>query len=324
MIKWVFRTLAAIVVILAALFVHLMISAGQRGKTAPDQAYQYHIQIAVQETEEYFWQLFRQGASEAGEALSAYVEFVPVLSGDPSALRVMVEQGVNAKVDALALQAVDVEETSGIVSYALEREIPVLTYESDMFTIPGVPMVSSNSYTTGMLAGEMAAKAVGDNARAMVILKNPGAGAEAQTQNLVVQGIMEGSARAQGFTVQNTYVLQMELFEAEDLRHTLFSRAADINVVICMDERSTPAIAQMLVDENRVGDIAVIGYGMMPQTLEYIERGVIYGSVCPDAHDIGYYTVKSLVDILGGVPVSDSFNPDVDAVDRSNLEGYRK
>ena len=322
MIKWAFRTLSAILLILAALFVHLMIS-GQRTESTPDQIYEYHIQIAVRDTDEYFWQLFRQGAQQAGEELSAYIEFVPVLPRDPDALRVMVEQGVNAKVDALALQAVDVNVTADIVSYALEREIPVLTYESDTFTIPGVPMVSSNSYTTGMIAGEMAAKAVGDNARAIVILGNPGAEAEAQTQNLIIQGIMEGSAKAPGFTIKSAYVLQTELFEAEDLRHTLFSREADINVILCMDERSTPAIAQMLVDENRVGDIAVIGYGVMPQTLDYIERGVIYGSVCPDAHEIGYYTVKSLVDSLNGLQVSDSFNPDVDRVDRSNIDWYR-
>lgn len=322
MVKWVFRTLAAILFILAALFVHLMIS-GQRTEPMADREYEYHIQIAVRDTEEYFWQLFRQGAQQAGEELSAYIEFVPVLPRDPDALRVMVEQGVNAKVDALALQAVDVNKTADIVSYALKRDIPVLTYESDTFTIPGVPMVSSNSYTTGMIAGEMAAKAVGDNARAIVILGNPGAEAEAQTQNLIIQGIMEGSSHAQGFTIKSAYVLQTELFEAEDLRHTLFSRTADINVILCMDERSTPAIAQMLVDENRVGDIAIIGYGVMPQTLDYIDRGVIYGSVCPDAHDIGYYTVKGLVDSLNGLQVSDSFNPDVERVDRSNIDWYR-
>ena len=323
MIKWVFRTLAAILLVLAALFVHLIIS-GQSAEPAPEQVYDYHIQIAVRDTEEYFWQLFREGAQQAGKELSSYIEFVPVLPSDPDALRLMVEQGVNAKVDALALQAVDVNETADIVSYALNQGIPVLTYESDTFTIPGVPMVSSNSYTTGMIAGEMAAKAVGDNARAIVILGNPGAEAEAQTQNLIIQGIMEGSAKAQGFTIKNTYELKKaELFEAEDLRQTLFSSTADINVILCMDERSTPAIAQMLVDENRVGDIAIIGYGVMPQTLDYIERGVIYGSVCPDAHDIGYYTVKSLVDSLNGFQVSDSFNPDVDRVDRSNIDWYR-
>lgn len=322
MVKWVFRTLTAILLILAALFVHLIIS-GQRTEPMAGRDYEYHIQIAVRDTEEYFWQLFRQGAQQAGEELSAYIEFVPVLPRDPDALRVMVEQGVNAKVDALAVQAVDVNKTADILSYALKHEIPVLTYESDTLTIPGVPMVSSNSYTTGMIAGEMAAKAVGDDARAIVILGNPGAEAEPQTQNLIIQGIMEGSSRAKGFTIKSAYVLQTELFEAEDLRRTLFSRDADINVILCMDERSTPAIAQMLVDENRVGDIAIIGYGVMPQTLDYIDRGVIYGSVCPDAHEIGYYTVKGLVDSLNGIQVSDSFNPDVERVDRSNIDWYR-
>ncbi|HWR22885.1 MAG TPA: substrate-binding domain-containing protein [Feifaniaceae bacterium] len=322
MVKWAFRTLTAILLVLAALFAHLLIS-GKGAEPAPGQEYEYHIQIAVRDTDEYFWQLFQKGAQQAGEESSAYIEFVPVLPRDPDSLRVMVEQGVNAKVDALALQAVDVNQTADIVSRALEQNIPVLTYESDTFTIPGVPMVSSNSYTIGMIAGEMAASAVGDNARAIVILGNPGAEAEAQTQNLIIQGIMEGSAKAQGFTIKSTHELQTELFEAEDLRHALFSRAADINVVICMDERSTPAIAQMLVDENRVGDIAVIGYGVMPQTLDYIERGVIYGSVCPDAREIGYYTVKGLADSLNGLQVSDSFNPDVERVDRSNVDWYR-
>jgi len=323
MTKWVFRMLALILTILVVLFVHLLATPGQRTEELEATEKKYHIQIAVQETDEYFWQLFQKGARDAGEAFDAYIEFVPVLPRDPDALRAMVEQGVNAHADAIALQAVDVQQTEDIIAYALDQNVPVVTYESDTYTIPGVPMVSSNSYTTGLLAGGMAARAAGPDARAAVILSDAGDENDGQTKNLIVQGIMEGSANTPGFTIKTSYVLKTELFEAEDLRRALFSKAADINVIICMDERSTPAIAQMLVDENRVGDMKIIGYGVMPQTLDYIDRGVIYGSVCPDAYDIGYYTVKDLVDRLDGVPVSDSYNPELHLVERSNAAQYR-
>jgi ribose transport system substrate-binding protein len=61
----------------------------------------------------------------------------------------------------------------------------------------------------------------------------------------------------------------------------------------------------------------------MPATLDYIERGVIYGSICPDAYGIGFNTVEQLVAGVSSIPSSDIVNTDLDTIDASNVANYR-
>ena len=56
-------------------------------------------------------------------------------------------------VDGLALQAADEERTANVLLMAEKAQIPVLTFESDLFPTTDVPTVGSNSYDAGYSLG---------------------------------------------------------------------------------------------------------------------------------------------------------------------------
>ena len=128
-----------------------------------------------------------------------------------------------------------------------------------------------------------------------------------------------------GLRSAQVYPVNVEHFEVEKSTNEILDERPDVDLILCTGETSTPGVAQVLLaDANRVGDICVIGYGAMPQTLDYIERGVIYGSVCPDAYQIGYQSVKQLCRMLDGETVSNSLNTSMYTVTADNLEEFRE
>jgi ribose transport system substrate-binding protein len=122
--------------------------------------------------------------------------------------------------------------------------------------------------------------------------------------------------------LKSIYALKQDTFETEKVASAIIDEMDDVDLIICLDERSTPGVAQVLVDNNKVGDIRIVGYGIMPQTLDYIERGVIYGTVSPNAYEIGYYTVMQLVKQIEGEQISDYKNTELYTITSENVDEY--
>ena len=98
----------------------------------------------------------------------------------------------------------------------------------------------------------------------------------------------------------------------------------EVNQILCMEESITPGIAQSLVDNNQVGRIQLIGYGLTPQTVDYIRKGVIYGTVCPDAYEIGYESVRQLCRAMEGQQISDSISTDLYTLKLEDLKDWKE
>lgn len=289
----------------------------------PAKAPLYHLQIIVQNTSTHFWKQFCSGADVAGTDLGIYVEFVPLMSLDGDALTEAIEKGINADVDGIALRVTDFENTRTAIEEAIAAGIEVVTFENDEELIPDIPTVGSNSYDIGAVAGQMAVTAGNADATVAVILGSSEGSGDTQYKSLIVQGIADSFSLYSSMTIDDIYTLNAGLFEAEKLTYSLLESNSDIDLIICADEMSTPGVAQVLVDNNKVGDVQVIGYGVMPETLDYIERGVIFGSVCPDAYGIGYSTVKQLLSGLNNDPSSDTTNTDLYTIHAANVSDYR-
>lgn len=328
MLKGIFGILIGVLLVISIMFGKLVITSDL--KTEDEVLVQnpkYHIQLIVQDTDEYFWTMFRSGATAASEEFGVYTEFVTISQRNVDDLRVAMEMGVNSGVDGIALQAADSQQTSLMVDDAKEHGVEILTYENDNYQIQNTPMVGTNSYSLGGITGDLAIEATGGYANVAVIINNEGDQGDVQYNNMLIQGLRDSLIGHNAMTfdsINNIYKINATLFEAEKIATSIFDEPNRFDAIICFDESSTPGIAQMLVDNNLVGDIKLIGYGLMPRTMDYIKRGVIYATVCPDAYQIGYKAVKQLTESLDGTQISDSDNTDLFTINKSNVEQFSK
>lgn len=320
MIKIIFGTLATMVIIIGLMFGQLFSNISNGKDNVEDKAApEYHVQIFIQDTNEYFWELFQEGVEDASQEYLIYPEFITLTKGDIKELENAVEMGINAGVDGIALSAADSTNTQRIIEYSEEEGVLVVTYENDNYLIPNTSVVGTNSYSTGYMAGEMAIEASDRKANAVLIIPDSSDGSDSQYKNMIVQGVLESFSKYSTINLEHIMSIKPQLFEAEKLASTIINDYKDIDMIICMDERSTPGVAQSLVDNNLVGDIKLIGYGLMPQTIDYIEKGVIYGTVYPNAHQIGYEVVSQLHKVLEGEQISDYVNTDLYSIDSENI-----
>ncbi len=323
MLRWIFGMLFGMLLLISIMFGQLLYNANENKENQePVVKPEYHLQIITQNTDEYFWTFFKEGAKAAQDEFGVYVEFVPVSQKDASVIKEAVEKGINAGVDAIAFQPADTQQTQNMVTEAKKQGTPLLTFENDSYNIPNTPMVGSSSYNIGTMAGNMAVEATGGKSNVVVIMNEAGEQGDILYRNLLIQGIMESFSRYSTINIKEIYTLSKDMFEAERVTSSIISGIQDADLIVCVDERSTPGVAQVLVDNNMVGDIKVVGYGIMPQTLDYIKRGVIYGTVCPNAYEIGYYTVKQLTLSLKGEQISDYTPTEVYSINAENVNQY--
>jgi ribose transport system substrate-binding protein len=322
MLKWIFGVLIGLLLILSVMFGRLMV--GSELKTEEQittENPKYHLQLIVQSNDEYFWTFFKEGAIAAEKDFGVYVELVSISQRDIDELRKAVEMGVNAGVDGIALQAADSEQTSKIVEEAKKQGISVVTYENDNYNIPNTPMVGTNSYSLGSIAGDMAVKAMKEHANVAVVINKSGNENDVQFKNTIIQAVKNSFSKYSTINISKIYTIDADLFEAEKVASSIIEDGG-INLILCFDERCTPGIAQVLVDNNMVGDIRLIGYGVMPYTLDYIKRGVIYGTVCPNAYEIGYTAVQQMAKSLDGDQISDYVSTKLNTINLENVDMY--
>lgn len=322
--KGIFASLmVALAVICAMLFSLYTVGSVQESAKKTGEKPRYHVQIITQNTNAHFWTTFKKGAADAGKKFNVYVEFVDVVQNNAETSTKTLEKAIFSKVDGIAMQAEDQEKTSALLQTARKNKMAVLTFENDHYFIPDVPTVGSNSYDIGYREAEMGVQACNGKGRVAIIVNGAGNQATNQYKNMKLQGMMDVFSKYKNIQVQEVYTLSSGMFETEKLMGSILSNSPKISLILCTDERSTPGIAQVLVDSNRVGDVAVVGYGAMPQTLNYIKSGVIYGSICPDAYTIGYDSVQQLTEVLSGGHVSDVVNTDLFSINAGNVGKYQ-
>jgi ribose transport system substrate-binding protein len=325
MLKGIYGVLIGMLIILLVMFGSLFInSKSQTKQEAKVENPEYHIQLIVQDSSENFWTSFREGAKAAEEELGVYVEFVAIKQLDVDSLREAVEVGVNSGVEAIALQAADSEQTQQIINNAKDQGVQIITYENNNYIVADTPMVGTNNYSLGSYAGDMAVEASVGKGNVAVIINSPGTDGAEEYKNLIIQGINNsfGSYGKIETSYLSIYTIDADMFEAEKVTSEILASNNIPDLIICMDEKCTPGIAQILVDKNMVGDIKLVGYGVTTKTLEYIQHGVIYGTVCPDSYEIGYKTVQSLVQMLNGDAVSEAISTGLYTIDKSNVQQY--
>lgn len=323
--KYTYSALFLALILLIGMLVNLFASFNNGAdKLAPREDPKYHFVIITQDNSDPFWTKFKKGAAKAGAKRNVFVEFINIKYKDVTLTANAVERAILSDVDGIAIQPFDVKSSTDILKKAMDVGIKTITYENDVFYIPELPTVGSNSYEVGFASGEMAAAASGGKANIAVMVNDPGVKDSKQYNNIKFQGLLEAISKYPGMTVKQIYTLDTKMFEVDKLTTSILTENPEIDLIVCSDSVNTPGVAQVVIDSGKVGNIKIIGYGAMPQTMSYINDGVMYGTIAADSYSIGYNTVIQLADLCEGKQISEFYNTDIYTFTSDNLHEYRE
>ena len=124
--------------------------------------------------------------------------------------------------------------------------------------------------------------------------------------------------------IVQTLSTEEEVYAGEKLANTLEGLKNTYNTIICLNAYTVPLIAQQVIDSNLVDKVQIIGYGMQQQTLDYVNRGVIYGTVTPDPDQMGNDIVAMLHTWVNNHSYDDNMPVPLHTITRENVDKFSR
>ena len=194
----------------------------------------------------------------------------------------------------------------------------MITFENDDGKSTRNAFIGTNSFRVGKEAAKLLAEATGGKANIATISSDDGN-----------QGFLEHNSKMYGFTntlkeypdmkIVRNYISKMGILSAEEITQSIIESDGEINAIFTLSSADTLGSVQYIVDSNKVGQIAVVGYGSSEEILRYIDKEIIYGTIASDPFKMGYESIKNLIDIKSGENVPEFIDTDIEVITKKNL-----
>lgn len=262
-----------------------------------NENYRYHFVIIAQNTDDPFWLDVKKGAMKAAKESNVVIEFNgPRFINLEEQLK-WLDIAIASQVDGIITHVSDSSRYTPLINKAVDMGIPVVTLEGDAKNSKRYSFIGTNNFKVGREASSLVMKAVRGQANVAVILNNYSDQGKNVLENLRITGFKDGISGNSSIEIKTIQSSQMGIFSAEEVTEDIIRNYPDINVIWCNSSKDTIGAAQVVVDFNKVGEIVIIGYGDLPEILRYVEKDVIYGTIVSNPLQMGYSSIKSLVEI---------------------------
>lgn len=311
-------------VLLVVLYIQLFIFGSVRQAEKTDRQ-QGSRMIVISKDNDLIYQHLRKSTAEAAKQYHINVENQTLQSWESTTLRDSVVFAIYSGAQAVAFQSSDPMFTQEMYELASDQGVQLILYESENYQRDTIPAVSANSYSIGTSTGQLAIDASGEEGcKAVLVLEKTQEGIPSTYQNMKVQGIMEVFGQYDNAEIVQTLSTEEEVYAGEKLANTLEALKNTYNTIICLNAYTVPLIAQQVIDSNLVDKVQIIGYGMQQQTLDYVSRGVIYGTVTPDPDQMGNDIVAMLHTWVNNHSYDDNMPVPLHTITRENVDKFSR
>jgi ribose transport system substrate-binding protein len=257
---------------------------------------QYHFYFIAQNAVDPFWNEVMKGAEKSAKDNNVVLEFnMPNFNNPEEELKYM-DIAVTSKVDGIITHVPNGLSFTEAIDKAYDKGIPVVTVENDDAESKRYAFVGTNSFMLGKEAARLLVEATEGQANVAVISSSD-LGQDSIEHNLKMNGFMSTLKNYPDMKIIKTYTSQMGILSAEEITQTIINSDQNIDAIFTFTSADTLGSAQLIVDRNKVGSIALVGYGDSEEILRYIDKEIIYGTVASDPYKMGYESVKALVDV---------------------------
>ncbi len=264
-------------------------------------SYDGHYVFIASNDDDEFWREVYESACDEAEENNVYIENLEDSLGvnysDTDLLRV----AVNSGVDGIIYGGTADETAAQYIDRAVSEGIGVVLLQDDIEASARQCFVGVNNYELG----QMYASQIAELARTMNVPR------QMRVYILVNKTMNEGSTNVITVAIEDYLSEKLpdlplpelevirinteDTFSVEEDVRRIFYREEDLpDVVLCLNSIYTQCVYQALVDQNRVGDVSVIGYFANKSILEAIEKQIIYSTISMDTEEMGRDCVQAL------------------------------
>lgn len=291
MIKAGLILLLAVFFLMSLYYANAMVTSSKVSRNT--SGYKAHYAAVLIGTETAFLESIQKGLMESATEMNCAVEIYRVDSIQEAVIRMRML--MLAGVDGLIVQGLHDEHYIETLREILSEKIPVVLIYTDNLSVQRDAFVGINPFEMGSklaLLWSLAGAPKGD-----IILMTQSLVTKGEDQNAKLQSLgFKDTLEKRGYT--NHIILEKSeatILSAEGLlAERLILDTDQIGSVVCTTLNDTLGVTQVIIDLNRVGKVRIVGTGFNNQIADYIEKGVIQGTLFRNPEGMGEIAISTL------------------------------
>jgi len=297
------------------------------GEHKPDEIYY----LVSANTKLPYWQTAASGLLKAAAQLNVKAEMVGPNTYDTKAEREAFERILARKPTGILVSAADPVVMTPVIDAAITQGVPVITMDSDAPASKRLMFIGTNNLEVGRMAGRIAAKRLGGKGNVLFFTMP-----EQTNLKERLNGYLDAFSSTPEIHIAEIVDIKGDARVAFDRTMDLVEKGAhSVDAFLCLEASGCALVAEVL-SRKYVKNKLVVAMDTDPQTLEWIQKGVIAATVAQKPYTMGFYGLKNLDDLHHHKPASlqinfarDSRSPipvyvDTGAtlIDKSNVDAF--
>jgi len=312
------------------LFTALFCSAcGKSLNPAGRESNAHYFLIAVN-TQIPYWQTAASGFTKAASEIQVQGTVAGPSTYDPKAEQQEFRRVAQLNPAGILVSPVDPDLMKSDIDNAIAAGIPVITVDADSSGSKRLSFIGTDNYEAGRMGGEIVGRSLHGNG-SVAIFSMP----EQTNLNERYRGYMEILTAFPHIVVLPVVDIKGDPQIAFDQTQKLIAGKTKVDAFVCLDALGGKGVAKAL-DAGHVTGKAVIAMDSDPETLDWIRKGFIQGTIVQRPFTMGFVGLKMLDDLhrhkpqslnVGWAkdpfaPVPSFVNTGVIWVDKQNLETF--
>ena len=255
--------------------------------------YTYHFALIAEETENDYWRLIEKGAEEAAAQNDIYLEYVAPKKADNDQLLRLLDRKISAKVDGIIVQGIEGERFLDLVHKAVERDIPIITIDTDVKSSERKTYVGSDNFYAGQLAG----KTIIENTTGEQYVGIVTGRFEAINQQERIAGFkqaVESNSRIHIVDIKESDITEIGATQAT---YSLIKEYPQITALVGTSSLDGIGMVEGLHEIAPNKEIYITAFDVLPETLALIRDNKIDATIEQYPEEMGFESVNVMISL---------------------------
>ena len=284
-----------------------------------------------------FWQLTAKGAQAAAEEHHAKLQLeLPTADGGLVQQTQMLLAINPDETDGCAVSPLDAQGQTLLINH-LADQLNVVTYDSDAPLSERQYYIGTSNYLAGKICHDLVREALPDGGTIAVFLANMTknnmlerkSGYEEQEQKQRELAVPTGEESPSWQTVE---FMTDDGDQARSQKNILAAREKypDLDCLVGMNAYQAPLLLAALSQAGKLGEVQLVVFDELEETLAGIEAGHIYATIAQDPYKYGYEAVRMLTLLHNGksreLPIvgGGAINVNCQAIRQADVGAFRQ
>lgn len=237
-----------------------------------------------------FWKPMGVGMNVAAKEVGCKAEWEGPSDSTVLGQKRMVEEALAKGADGIAISCIEAKGAESIIAMALEKNVPVITFDADSPGSNRLCYIGTNNFNAGKAAGETAGKLLPKGGKFVGFVGN----ISAQNARERRDGFVEGGKAAKVEVLQVIDDNKDPARAQSNVDNAISKNGDEIQGFLGLFSYNGPAIVQAVTRAKLRDKYKIVVFDAEPNTLKALEQGNIDATVVQKPYDFGYLATKLL------------------------------